>query len=163
MTPYAESSYFSPEDLALFEGVKKIFQAMPDVDLGKDEKGEQNLVSCHMVARAIAKIFPELKVVDGSFGAYGGYGHSWLKRGHRVIIDPYPWATVGGPIMVCADMISPWYCLYQEFCSCRATEFKKKIENKEFRGHLRKVSAAVKKTAKELGHLNLSTVDIKGG
>jgi len=153
MTPYAESSYFSPEELALFGKIKNLVQAMPDVDLGKDAKEKQILVSCHMVTRAIAKIFPELEVLDGQFGAWAGYDHSWLKRGHRLIIDPYPWAAVGGPIMVCGDMISPWYRLYRETCKCQAAEFKKRFKHKEFKNHLRRVSAAVRKTARGLGYI----------
>ena len=57
------------EDLALFHKIEKIVQAMPEVDLGKDEKGEKIIVSCHMITRTLARFFP-VRYRDGYFGDF---------------------------------------------------------------------------------------------
>ena len=89
----------SQEDLFLFQKIEMVVHEMPEVDLGVDLRGEKVLVSCHMIARALAHLFSWLEV----------------KRGYSLIIDPYPVALVGGPIMVHAGFITtPWRTLYIE-------------------------------------------------
>ncbi len=109
MKPYAFSEP-SNNTLVLFNEIKKVFENLPEVDLGKDDKGEEILVSCHMIARALAKIF-SIKYKDGYFG---GCEHSWLIPEPGIIIDPYPVATVGGPILVIVKYMTPWRYLYKE-------------------------------------------------
>lgn len=74
MRPYV-SKFIPQENLELFEKIKMAVTAMPDIDLGKDEEGEEIILSCHILARAIAKLF-SLKFVDGYF--HPNYNHSWL-------------------------------------------------------------------------------------
>ena len=106
----------SQEDLFLFQKIESVVREMPEVDLGVDLQGEKVLVSCHMIARALAHLFSEVEWKDGYF-ARRGQRHSWLevKRSYKLIIDPYPIALIGGPIMVYAGFITtPWCGLYIE-------------------------------------------------
>ncbi len=110
MKPHAFSEP-SDKTLVLFNKIKKVFENLPEVDLGKDNKGEKILVSCHMIVRALAEIF-SIKYKDGYFGS--GCEHSWLIPEPGVIIDPYPVATVGGSILVITKYMTPWHYLYKE-------------------------------------------------
>jgi len=102
------------ENLLLFQKIERAIQGLPDIELGKDTQEEEVLVSCHMIARALARVFPEVESHDGYF-ARRGQRHSWLtiRRDSRLIIDPYPIALLGGPIMVHGGYITtPWDRLY---------------------------------------------------
>ncbi|MEY4744457.1 MAG: hypothetical protein RL272_402 [Candidatus Parcubacteria bacterium] len=101
-----------PDDLALFRNIRRVVRRLPDVDLGIDGQGRRVPVSCHMLCRALAAHFP-VPCRDGYFGE-GAATHSWLATGAGSIIDPYPWAMVGGPVMVYALGMSPWRALYRE-------------------------------------------------
>ena len=113
MIPRA-ATYFSEKELELFHQIELLVQEveLPDLGLmgGARPLGAnpdmRYLVSCHMVTRAIAALYPQLAVKDGTF--MRGYGHSWLVDGRGHIIDPYPWAMVGGPIMLSTEDMSPW-------------------------------------------------------
>ena len=96
MTPYVRK-FITDEEMALFEKVRLAVASMPDVDLGIDEKGEPVILSCHVLARAVAKVF-SLQYVDGYF--YRRYDHSWIETPSGNIIDIYPVAIIGGPIMM---------------------------------------------------------------
>ena len=104
-----------PQEYALlFQEIERVVKQMPEVDLGADEQGKKILVSCHMVARALTHIFPGVKWEDGYF-VRRGQRHSWLRvEGDRtLIIDPYPIAVLGGPIMVYVGFLTtPWDKLY---------------------------------------------------
>jgi len=89
--------FISPFDVVLFERIREIIENLPDVDLGQKKDGEEIVLSCHMLARAIGRIF-NLKVADGH--AIVGYEHSWLVTSNKNIIDVYPVATIGGPIII---------------------------------------------------------------
>jgi hypothetical protein len=111
MKPYAYWG-IPKEDLELFNKIKRIVQKIPEVDLGVDEEGKKILVSCHILARALANVFP-VKYKSGYF-VNRAYSHSWLVTKSGIIIDPYPWAMVGGPILIDTRFITPWSQLYQE-------------------------------------------------
>lgn len=115
MEPYM-TGLISQEDLFLFQKIEKVVHEMPEVDLGVDQLGDRMLISCHMVSRALAHLFPEVEWKDGYFARFG-QRHSWLKikRSPNLTIDPYPVALVGGPIMVHGGFITtPWDKLYIE-------------------------------------------------
>lgn len=104
--------FIPKEDLELFEKIKIAVTGMPDdIDLGKDEEGEEIILSCHILARAVAKLF-SLKFVDGYF--HPNYDHSWLLTLNGNIIDVYPIAIVGGPILVKDSFSSPMRWLYKK-------------------------------------------------
>ena len=69
-------------------------------------KNENDSETCHTVAEKIAAAKPQLKAVHGylllrdSIGTNHTWTHSWLKTPSGNIIDPYPWATVGGPVLL---------------------------------------------------------------
>lgn len=110
-------SLLPKKDIELFCRIQNIMRRIPEVDLGSDEEGEQILVSCHMVTRALENIFPgEVRNQDGWF-ARKGYEHSWLIRGNGypvdyLVIDPYPIAVMGGPILVDTRWLTPWRRIY---------------------------------------------------
>lgn len=98
--------------LDLFRRIRRTVRRLPDVDLGRDGRGEPVLLSCHMLCRALAAHFP-VTCRDGCFGA-GNATHSWLQATDELIVDPYPWATVGGPLLVYVGGMSPQRWLYNE-------------------------------------------------
>lgn len=111
MKPYVLTDV-PKEDRRLFRRVRQVVRKLPDVDLGRDRRGEPVLVSCHMVARALAANFP-VACKDGYFGE-GCATHSWLLTENDLVIDPYPWAMLGGPVLVHTGGMSPWRPLYRE-------------------------------------------------
>lgn len=70
-------------------------------------------VSCHALARVLAKVIPNVYWTDGYFGGGRGWPHSWLCTSNHNILDPYPWAMVGGPVLICCQYFSPWPHLYR--------------------------------------------------
>jgi len=97
MTPYC-SKHLTPPAAASFNTVSRLMAALPDLDLGLTPDGQPIVLSCHMVARALAKA-AGLKYVDGHYGKV--YAHSWLlSPDGKWIIDPYPVGTIGGPVLV---------------------------------------------------------------
>ncbi len=114
MKPYV-LRFISKADLELFEKIKIAVNKLPDIDLGKDEEGKEIILSCHILARAIAKLF-SLKFIDGYF--YPNYNHTWLLTPDGNIIDVYPIAVVGGPILVENSFSSPVRWLYKKKNIC---------------------------------------------
>jgi hypothetical protein len=74
MQPYVLRHVPAPAS-EIFGKIKAIVDAMPDIDLGARGTSEE-FVSCHMIARGLAKLFPELELQDGKF--HGSWQHSWL-------------------------------------------------------------------------------------
>lgn len=96
MIPYVTKD-LPLEDIKIFKKIKRVVEQLPDLDYGVNEKGEKILLSCHILARALAKIFL-LKYVDGYF--YPTCEHTWLITKDKNVIDVYPVAILGGPIIV---------------------------------------------------------------
>jgi hypothetical protein len=69
---------------------------------------------CHGLCAEIALSYPELRHVRGKFA--GGWEHSWLvfKDDPLTVIDPYPWASGSGPMLITLKHMSPWLGLYRE-------------------------------------------------
>jgi hypothetical protein len=65
-----------------------------------------------MLARAVADVF-DLECVDGSFLV--GFDHSWIKTRQGNILDVYPVAILGGPLLVDGQPGSPARQLYFRF------------------------------------------------
>jgi hypothetical protein len=112
---YYESEVALPSKGFLI-GVGVWIAALPD-PIGE---GDDSLWSCHVIARAVKLNWStELKewgVADGRF-AVGT--HSWLEfnsrlRGAelRLVLDLYPVASMGGPILVDASPSAPWERFY---------------------------------------------------
>lgn len=99
MTPYA-IKYVQEEDISVFEKIKNAVLRLPDIDLGVDEKGNEIILSCHILARAVAKVF-SLKYVDGYFIPF--FSHSWVLSPNNHLIDVYPVAMLGGPILMVSE------------------------------------------------------------
>lgn len=128
----------SPEEVSLLEEIRRLVDALPDIKLS--DGGEENPVSCHLLARAIAPHFP-VTVKDGSFGS-GGWAHSWFTTHQGNIIDVYPWAQVGGPTLLSMARPSPWRDLFIERDVA--------IDTPQFCKDLEIVNEVVEKTLKKL-------------
>jgi len=63
-----------------------------------------------------------------------------------VIIDPYPWSMLGGPILVLADWTTPWGDFYREEKQGENPMF----TNPVFEDNVRTVSRAVRDTLRKL-------------
>lgn len=106
------SSLISSRDCKLFSQIEQIMHEMPEVDLGKDSRGKV-LISCHMLAQALAKSFSRLTYQHGYF-VHHAWSHSWLLvDGGDLLIDPYPWLMLGGPIMIDLRHPTPWRDFYR--------------------------------------------------
>ena len=55
-------------------------------------------ISCHVVATAVRDVWPILKMKSGRF--MESWQHSWLMTPNDNIIDVYPIACVGGPLLI---------------------------------------------------------------
>jgi hypothetical protein len=84
------------DDIRLFNRVRHVVTGMSDIDLGEDGEGKKAVLSCHILARAIANIF-DIGYTDGRFL---NHEHSWVLTPNGNIIDVYPIAIVGGPFLV---------------------------------------------------------------
>jgi|SRR3989344_4457684 len=110
MTPHVDQ-YVSEEDKEIFFRIRDLIHQLPDIDLGKDERGEKILLSCHMLTRALSKIF-KIPYRDGLYAKC--YEHSWLQTKCGNIIDVYPVLALGGPVLVGVSntILSPARTLY---------------------------------------------------
>lgn len=102
MIPYAVTAGFIKTDhLELFEKVKTIVDKLPSG------------LSCHEVVARIASLhLPTLIPIRGRFNHRD---HSWLVIDKTsIIIDPYPWASASGPLLIDAQTGSPWGTIYVE-------------------------------------------------
>ncbi len=114
MTPYIRTQ-IPPSLMELFQNIKRILAALPDLNLGTKSDGEQIFLDCHMVARAIGRTFC-LKVVDGR---YANTSHSWIEfftsnPPAAWVIDTYPILTFPGPLLLMAESpIMPGQKLYR--------------------------------------------------
>ena len=108
MTPYVKK-FVNGDEVGIFLKIKDVVERLPDINLGN---GEDDAVSCHMLVRALKSFFP-VSVCDGCFCER--YEHSWLLTASGHIIDVYPVAILGGPILVDGvTRSSPSRRLYKE-------------------------------------------------
>lgn len=82
--------------MALFRKVQRVIDLLPDIELATED-GEKIELSCHLLSRAIGKCF-DLTVETGKYHEI--YEHSWLRTRSGRIIDVYPVATLGGPLLI---------------------------------------------------------------
>ncbi len=141
MVPFVQA-YFLDEDLLLFERVKRAIGQMEDTNLEMDEDGKQIVLSCHILARAVARVFSCLRVVDGHF--IGGYDHSWVETRSGHVIDLYPVAMIGGPIMILGGHASPKETMYVRLPTKRVSDGR--FGRKSFQRAVRRVAMAIKAT-----------------
>ena len=97
------------DDVDIFFKIRKVVENFPDRGFASGKMGEPMPLSCHLLARAIGKIFG-LKYVDGH--SFPGYQHTWLVTSSGNIIDVYPVATLGGPIILdgnCVRQVKNFY------------------------------------------------------
>lgn len=105
---YAEK-HIIQEDVSLFREIERVIDAMDLPDIGLNSNGETREISCHMIAEAVSRIY-NIKLIHGYFMTC--YEHSWLYTKNNNIIDVYPIAMVGGPILIDGIIISrnsPFY------------------------------------------------------
>lgn len=111
MTPWV-SEYIPPEDRKLFLQIRTEVEALPDLKYERDEDGNQIVLSCHILCRALARIHSEVTVVDGYFRV--GLLHSWLITKKNSIIDPYVPGAIGVLILPAPrrEFHDVWYSMY---------------------------------------------------
>jgi len=109
MTPHALSRLHK-EDVKLFLKVRDAINHLPNIDLGVDGDKKKIVLSCHILARAVAIVF-DLELVSGYL--YPDYEHSWVTTPNGNIIDVYPVGVFGGPFLVDGTEYSPsrWHYL----------------------------------------------------
>ena len=99
--------------------IREWLDHLPDPE-EKDERGRPELWSCHGIARAVHARFSlgkQWAVCDGFFARHGNQ-HSWLarrrtKKEPTLVLDVYPVASIGGPLMVdISSCGSPWCGMY---------------------------------------------------
>lgn len=140
MTPYVKR-YISEEELALFKRIRNAVNQMGDPELGQDENGKPVILSCHILARAIAKVFP-VRVMDGYFA--DNYSHSWVETSGGHLIDLYPVAVIGGPIMFEGSTSSPQRRIYTRSSAKKLSHGH--FSKSSFRRAVRHVSKALRQT-----------------
>lgn len=74
-------------------------------------------VTCHEMALAVSQVWPSLRAVAGHF-LRDTWDHGWVEFSdrmdtrQRVVIDVYPWASSGGPVLYLLDYRTPWSHLF---------------------------------------------------
>ncbi len=104
--------FIPSRDLDLFNAIRKIIPAIPDISFGNRSDGTKIPISCFLLTRALASVLPTLKVCDGIIDP--DYQHSWLITESDCIIDPYPIGAVGGPIIFDKELV--WRNFYGRQC-----------------------------------------------
>ncbi len=105
-------------DIELFEKIRSSVNLLPDLDLGKDDENLPVILSCHILSRAVAKVF-SLRFIDGYF--HSNAQHSWVLTPNENIIDVYPVGIFGGPILVHGESFCPSSWLYRQDTRMRPT------------------------------------------
>lgn len=112
MIPYAvRYGDVLEEEVVLCDTVRGWLSKLPDAGPFIDERGIEQLVSCHMLTRAVKRLLPDLRVVDGFY--YPSYEHSWLLTPKGNILDVYPVAGASGPLLLMGEYPSPAHFLYR--------------------------------------------------
>ncbi|MBX4189006.1 hypothetical protein KW785_00210 [Candidatus Parcubacteria bacterium] len=111
MITYAETQ-IAPEDLVLFRSIRHTVNHLPQLDLGATKDGNDVEMSCHLLAEAVARVW-NLEVAHGVF--LKGYNHSWTVTSNKNVIDVYPVASVGGPIIYDGSALTVLRQLFNPF------------------------------------------------
>lgn len=119
--------------------MRKLVEALPAFDLGRDAKLQPIELSCHILARAVRSQFKNLKVKDGFFNRF--CEHSWLVTPSGNIIDVYPVAIYGGPILLDCSAASPVKRLYEP----KPSHYGKRFRTYEFTRSVETASREVTK------------------
>ena len=139
MIPYM-IKYFPKEDIELFKKIEKMVHALPEVDLGKERDGKKILLSCHILTRAIGRIF---KIAPCTGYVYPNYEHSWLTTEKGNVIDAYPPATIGGPVLVMGNHHYPARWHYEK---CRISKVSQgSFSRSTFKRSVRRIESALRK------------------
>lgn len=75
------------DSLQQFLKIRRAVLDLPELDLGQDSDGNEVIVSCHMLARAVSRCF-SLAFVDGLF--VNTQPHSWIVDRRENVFDIYP-------------------------------------------------------------------------
>lgn len=139
MKPYA--AHLAPkEDLAALARIKDLLEKLPEWGIAhEDGPDDHALVSCHTLARAFASVMTDLTVVDGHVL---GHEHSWLVTEARNIIDVYPVATVGGPLLIMDSLYGR--TLYRP---ARGMKVRQHMTPSCFKSHVRSIARAVQEAS----------------
>ena len=123
--------YIPDEDLRIFKNIRLVGDKLPNHDSGnprlKDYK-IKNMLSCHLLAKALEHFFP-VRAESGFI--YDKWEHSWLITRGGFVIDVYPIALFGGPVIVDASECSPWSRFYNQRFSFKEHKEKKFLEEVE--------------------------------
>lgn len=77
----------------------------------------ENGLTCHEVCDKISRegtLAEKVHHIRGWFG-FKGVEHSWLtlKKRPTILIDPYPYATTSGPLLITTEgLLNPWRKIY---------------------------------------------------
>jgi hypothetical protein len=139
MKPYA--AHLAPaEDLAALARIRDLMEKLPEWGIPRnDDPDDHALVSCHTLARAFASVMKDLTVVDGRVL---GHEHSWLVTRSRNIIDVYPVATVGGPLLIMDSLYAR--TLYKP---SRGMKVRQHMTPTRYKSHVLGIARAVRKAS----------------
>ena len=143
MTPHA-AEIAPPEDLSIFYRIKRIVQELPDLKFA-DAAGHSDIpLFCHLLCRGLSEFFP-VKVQAGWL--MEAWEHSWLLTRNGLVIDPYPVAAIGGPLMLDTRYITPWTEMYTQAVFGCFLEHRSPF----FLANVSRVAAAIRTFAGRLG------------
>jgi hypothetical protein len=75
-------------------------------------------VTCHDMADAVSRIWPGQLTAVAGHCVRSTWDHGWVEYTHRMdtrqrlVIDVYPWAASGGPMLYLLDYRTPWHGLF---------------------------------------------------
>lgn len=139
MKPYA--AHLAPaEDLAALAQIRNLMEKLPDWGIPREDGPEDHaLVSCHTLVRAFASVMAGLTVVDGRVL---GHEHSWLMTSAKNVIDVYPVATAGGPLLIMDSLYAR--SLYRP---ARGMKVRQHMTPARFKSHVRGITRAVQEAS----------------
>jgi hypothetical protein len=147
MTPYCRR-FITDEEIAIFHEIKDAVETLPDINLGKNENGKAIILSCHILARAVSKVFA-VPYNDGYF--HPNFEHSWIVIPGGHIVDLYPVSIYGGPIL----MTGGKYSIAANYYVKRSSKWigQGRFSKSSFRRSVRLITKALQKIkyAKEKG------------
>ncbi len=148
MTPYV-TKCLPKEDIFLFSRIERAVQRLPDIDLGEDEDGRKILLSCHILARAVARVF-KVRTEDGFLvGGRCRSEHAWVVTKTGNIIDVYPVAVLGGPLLIDnRESVSPMQFLYS-ISPGMQEKYRDFFSRESFQRSVRTITKALRSAAKK--------------